>query len=56
MAEPCSLIRLTCEKCGCLFEVYRPSEEQVQEPICSSCERDGAREEMEDARGGLADA
>lgn len=37
MVEPCGFYHLICsvESCSCAFELYRPTPEDFDEPLCS---------------------
>ena len=45
-------IQFTCSKCGCVYEILgTPSPEDIDRPLCSGCDQDGARVDIADAEG-----
>jgi hypothetical protein len=47
-----TFVQLTCSKCGGLFEILgTPTPEDLAMPLCLQCGKDGAREDIADARG-----
>lgn len=47
-----TFIQLGCSKCGSVFEILgTPTPEDLDRPLCSGCEKGGAREDMADAEG-----
>lgn len=47
MSDP--FVTLICETCECVYAVYKPTMDEVEDPECSSCSVDRAFRPLEEA-------